>query len=140
MTENKTRLKIALAGVSLLAIAGLGVASAANLGINANAELGAGTSITASCQPAGASNDIKVGFSAPTYVPASKTFTVSSVNLSNIDAACFSKPYTAVVADAAGVPLVTVSGTISTATQALALPSAVDTAAVGSVSVVIYDN
>jgi len=140
MKKNKNYFRIALAGVSLLGIAGLGVASAANLGINANNDLGAGTSVTASCQPAGASNDIKVGFAVPAYVPASKTFTVTDVNLTNIDAACFTKKYTAVVADATGASLVTVSGVVSTASQVISLPAPVDTAGIGSVSVVIYDN
>ena len=134
-----TRTKIAL-GLSALAAASLlVVASAVSLGVTANNQLGAGTSVTATCQPAGAANDIVVGFDTPTYVPATKKFNVASVKLTNVAAACNTKKVQIVVADASGASIGSYTGTISGTSLTAALPTSVDSSLVGSVSVVIYD-
>lgn len=138
--SKKSKKAIVALSVAVLATAGLAVASAVALGINANNELGAGASITATCQPAGEGNDIVVGFSEPTYVAATQTFNVSAVELSNIDAACNGLAIKVVVADETGNPLGTVTNTVSGSTFTGTLPASVDSAVVGSVNVVIYDN
>ena len=129
-----------LAGAGVL-VAGFGVAaSAVALGIEANNELGAGVSVTATCQPEGVGNDILVGFATPTYVPANQTFTVNAASLSNIAAACDGLDIQVVVADDTGAALGTFTGTVSGATLTAGLPTAVNSADVASVAVVIYDN
>jgi len=138
MEHKKTKLTIAGLGIAVLAAGGLSVASAVALGITANNELGAGTSVTATCQPVG--DDIIVGFSEPTYVSGTQTFDVAAVELSNIQATCDGLDIKVVVADGTGAALGTVSGTVSGSTYTATLPAAVDSAEVGSVSVVIYDN
>jgi len=139
--NKKSRKGIFVAAIGMgIALTGAAVASAVSLGIEANHDLAAGTSVTASCQPAGASNDIAVGFSTPTYVAASQTFTVNEVVLSNVLPACNGLEYQVVVADSAGASLGTVNGTVGGATVNAALSGAVDTDDVASVSVVIYDN
>lgn len=133
------KLKFGALSVAAMAALGMGVASAVSLGIEANHDLGAGTSVTATCQPAGVGNDITVGFSAPTYVPATSSFTVADVLLGNIDAACTGLNYKVVVADSLGVSLDEVTGTVGGASATATLVSTVATADVASVSVVIYD-
>lgn len=123
-------------GFGLFGIAG---ASAVSLGVSATNQLGAGTSVTATCQPSGASNDIGVAFASPTYAPATKKFTVGTVNLSNIAAACNTKSYQVVVADSTGAVLSTATGTVSGTSAAVALGTAVDSSLVASVSLVIYN-
>lgn len=135
---NKTSVALVIAG--LTATVGFAVASAVSLGVSANNELAAGTSVTASCQPAGLGNDIVVGFDTPVYVPATQGFTVDSVELSNVDAACNGLAVQVVVADATGASLGSFTGTVGGATVSAALPASVDSETVASVSVVIYDN
>ncbi len=118
----------------------MGVASAVSLGIEANNELGAGTSVTATCQPAGASNDIAVGFSNPTYMAATTSFSVADIILSNVDVACTGLNYKIVVADNLGVSLDESLGVISGPSVTTALAGAVATEDIASVSVVIYNN
>ncbi len=132
----KKRTKGILISLGIASTIALSAASAVNLGISANNELGAGTSVTASCQPI--STPISVGFDTPTYVPANKTFTVSTVNLGNIAAACNGKNAKVVVSDSTGASLGTYSGTISGTSIAALLSSTVDSSAVAGVSVVIY--
>lgn len=138
--KNNKRAKGIFIGLSAFSLLGLGVASAANLGIEANNELGAGSSVTASCQPAGAGNDITVGFAEPTYVSGTEAFSVNTVNLGNVDPSCATLPYKVVVSDASGVALAEKTGTVVAGSQAVVLPTAVDSATVGSVSLVIYAN
>lgn len=135
---KKRMLPMFLAGAGVL-VAGFGVAaSAVALGIEANNELGAGVSITETCQPEGVGNDIAVGFSTPTYVPADQTFEVAAAVLSNIDAACVGLDVQVVVADATGAELGAFDGVIGGTTLTATLPAAVDSAEVASVAVVIY--
>ena len=129
----------ALSAVALAAL-GMGVASAISLGIESNHNLGAGTSVTTTCQPAGVSNDITVGFSTPDYVAASTSFTVSDVVLGNVDAACDGLEYKVVVADTAGDELESVLGTVSGTSVTATFASVLDTEDIASVSVVIYGN
>lgn len=136
--KTRNRTKGIVVGALAVGLLGLGVASAANLGVQANNELGAGTSVSASCQPAGTGSDISVGFSAPTYVAASRSFSVDTVKLGNIAGACNTKPYKLVVANAAGATLAEKTGVVAGPAMNVALPSAVDSASVGSVSLVIY--
>lgn len=135
MKISKT--KLALITMGIIGATGLGVASAVNLGISANNELAAGTSVTATCQPAGVSNDIDVAFSAPVYVPATQTFSVNQVILGNVAAACNTKNYDLVVANAAGASIGTATGVVSGTSVTVTLPAAVDAALVASVSLVI---
>jgi len=136
VNNKKSKLLIAGLGVAAFATVGLTVASAVALGIAANNELGAGTSVTATCQPVG--DDIVVGFSEPAYVASTQTFDVDAVELSNIQATCDGLDIKVVVADTLGNSLGEVAGTVSGATYTATLPAAVDSAEVGSVSVVIY--
>jgi hypothetical protein len=135
--------KFGITKVLLLVVLGVGVlgsgaASAVSLGIQANNGLGAGTSVTAACQPSGVANDISVTWAAPTYVPATNNFTVSSLNLANIAAACNGKSYKVVVADASGASLYATSGTITGTSTAITVAPTVAASAVASVAVTIY--
>ena len=135
-----TKFKVALAISSFAAASLFVVASAVSLGVTSNNQLAAGTSVTAACQPSGASQDIVVGFDTPTYVPATKKFNVGAVKLTNVAVACNTKKVQVVVANAAGASIGAYTGTISGTSLSATLPASVDSEAVASVSVVIYDN
>ncbi len=139
--NKMTNKKLKFGALSVVAIAalGMGVASAVSLGIEANNELGAGTSVTATCQPAGASNDITVGFPAPAYDGLTTSFTVDQVLLGNVDPACSGLNYKVVVADGTGAALDSVLGTVGGASVTANLVAPVATGDVASVSVVIYN-
>ena len=139
-TKNNKKMKFAALGLAAFALAGIGVASAVALGIEANHDLGAGTSVTATCQPAGVGNDITVGFSEPAYVAATTSFTVDDVVLDNIDAACVGFDYKVVVADSTGASLDEMTGTVAGATETIPASAPIASDLVGSVSVVIYSN
>lgn len=139
-TKKKTSRKalaIVLAGLGIAAL-GVTVASAVQLGIEENNDLAANVSITETCQPTSGPL-IKVGFSEPVYVATPQGFTVASVQLTNIAAACNGKDVKVVVAGASGAPLGSVSSVVAGGSLTVTLPAPVDTASVESVAVTIYD-
>jgi hypothetical protein len=130
--------KVILASVAALALTGFTAASATSLSLQSNNELAAGTSVTASCQQV-ADGAITVAFSTPTWDAVSQKFTVDAVNLGNISEECENFSAKVVVADASGTQLGTQPVTLDdSGSAAFVLGSAVDSAAVGSVNVVVY--
>ena len=130
MSKNKT-LAIVAAVAAFAAVS----ASAATLGGLNGASLGADTTVVASCDTVGG---VTVGYT-NAYNAAAKTYNVSNVVLTLLDAACTGKTVNLTLGDAAGASIAT--GTLAailaggTATVPLAAPVAAS--AVLNVAVVI---
>lgn len=129
-----TRRKAAAAALAVVGIAGLSLASAAQLNVN-SASLGAASEIVASCQPEGGPA-INVGFDND-YSVASLGYRTSAVELSDVAAACAGLPVSITVADADGAVLGTAEGSAAAGSADFALGTAVDSAAIARVAVVI---
>jgi len=135
---NNRRKSAALALV-VLGVAGLSLASASVLNLTAGT-LQAGTQDLTDCQPV--ATPVVVGFGAPTFAAGvAGKYTVNSVNLTALNAACSGKNYSVTLLDAAGDAIgttTTVNAVMVTAGAAsIALPTAVAAQAIEGVAVVI---
>ena len=135
MLRKSTSLKAAAVALGVAGIVGLTISSAASLNLSGGS-VGAGTSIVAACQPA--ATPITVSF-VNTYSASVPGYTVTSVKLGAIDAACAGQQLKVTLSGAANASLVEVTGVAAAGTVTLAVPGAIAATAVTGASVVIYN-
>lgn len=129
-----TRRKAAAVAIAIVGVAGLSLASAAQLNVN-TATLGAASEIVASCQPT-SGPAITVGYS-NSYAVASLAYETSAVTLAGVAAACDGLPMSITVADDTGAVLATVTDDAATGSSSYTLSSAVASADIARVAIVI---
>ena len=126
--------RVALAiGAGVLAT-GAVAASAATLGSLTPQSLGSSSASVSGCQ----NGSLTVSWGAPTYSAAEPTYKVASATLGGINATCNSKNYRMTIANAAGTSLAEVTGNTGTGGSVAPSFTAVDTAAIGRVTLVTY--
>ena len=89
-----------------------------------------------SCQPV-SGQKIEIGYN-PTYSAKSKSFEISAVTLSNINAACTGESLTYSIQDASGKQVGTFTGTITGSALTGDLDHAVSVQDISTVSVIIF--
>lgn len=126
--------RIALAiGAGVLAT-GAVAASAATLGSLTPQSLGSSSAAVSGCQ----TGSLAVSWGTPTYSASGPTYNVTQATLGGIAPSCNSKTYRMTIANAAGTSLREVNGSTGAAGSVSPTFTAVDTQAIGRVTVVIY--
>jgi hypothetical protein len=133
--RKSTSLKFAAVAIGVAGIVGLTISSAASLNLSGGS-VGAGTSVVASCQPAG--TPITVTF-VNAYSPSAPGYTVTSVKLGAVDAACAGQQLKVTLTGAANASLVEVTGVVVAGTNTLAVAGTIAATSVVGTSVVIYN-
>jgi hypothetical protein len=138
MTRHASRrsarpLRYAPLAFVVVGIAGLCVTAASSLNLSST-QLGAGTTVVASCQPAGKTIDVKFQNA---YSSAIKGFGVQQVTLANVDAACAGQKVSVALTDSADAKLFSGSGTIAGTTFDLTVSPEISAAALAGAAVVI---
>lgn len=128
LTGNKLVLAIGAGVVATGAVA----ASAATLGTLTPQSLGTSTAAVSGCQ----NGSLTVTWPSPTY--ASNAYNITSATLGGINATCQNKSYKMTIANAAGTSLVEATGSTGVGSSVSPTFSAVDSAAIGNVTVTIY--
>jgi hypothetical protein len=133
--RKSTSLKAAAVALGVAGIVGLTISSAASLNL-AGGSVGAGTSVVAACQPA--ATPITVGFTTA-YSATAPGYTVTSVKLGAIDAACAGKSINVTLQGASNASLVEVTGTAAAGTVTITVPGTIAATSVVGTAVVIYN-
>jgi hypothetical protein len=128
ISSNKLVLALGAGVVATGAVA----ASAATLGTLTPQSLGTSTAAVSGCQ----NGSLTVSWTAPTY--GSNSYTTTGATLGGINPTCNSKSYKMTVANTGGTSLAEVTGNTGTGGSVAGSFAAIDTAAVGNVTVTIY--
>ncbi|HEV7567643.1 MAG: hypothetical protein JWP70_2210 [Leifsonia sp.] len=137
--RKSTSLKFAAVAIGVAGIVGLTISSAASLNLSGGS-VGAGSSVVASCQTSG---PIGVTFT-NVYTPAVSGYTVTSVKLSGVDAACLGQQLKVSLTATGGTSLIEVTGpgaggTAVTGLNTITVTGNILATAVVGTSVVIYN-
>lgn len=142
LKARNRKIGIAVAGGAL--VAGVFAASAASLGTLTASDLGTTANVVAACQTSG----LGVDWGTSTYAGAGtatstsgSTYTVTTVDLTGVDAACNGQDVKIQLASAAGTPVTNGAGTgtAATGTTTVTLAGPVDTKAVEQITVTIFE-
>lgn|SRR5665647_3704283 len=133
--NSRARRSVAAVALAVVGVAGLTLASAAKL-TTGSASLGAGTSVVASCEPAGQAISIGLtsSFSAGQY-------RATEVRLSNVNATCAGQTYQIQLVGTNGLALnLELSATVTLTGDVLTVPIPSTPASnIGGVAVVIHN-
>jgi hypothetical protein len=133
--RKSTSLKFAAVAIDVAGIVGLTISSAASLSLSGGS-VGAGSSVVAACQPSG--TPITVTFT-NAYSSSAPGYTVTSVKLGAVDAACVGQQVKVTLTGASSTSLVEVTGVAVAGTTTLAVPGTIAATSVIGTSVVVYN-
>ena len=141
--RKSTTLKAAAVALGVAGIVGLTVSSAASLNLSGGT-IGAGTTVVAACQPA--ATPITVNFTSVYSASPTPGYTVASVNLGAIAAACQGQSLKVTLANSSNTQLIELTGSVPTTgsgpfTVSLTVPAGtpIPATSVVATSVVLYN-
>lgn len=134
-SRKSTSLKIAAIALGVAGLVGLTVSSAASLNLTGGT-IGAGSTVVAACQAS--ADTIGVSY-VNAYSATAPGYTITSVKLSNVDAACAGQNVKIDLTGASNVSLGEVTGTAATGTNTFTLTTPISATSVVGTAVAIYN-